>query len=126
MPMGTILTRYDFAKDLTYVSVNGGMTVHDFLVWGNMFRSRRVTALVLWDLLGADLSALDTAEIKSLVSHTRGIAVMRKGGKIALVFGHPHDFGIGRMMEAYNEIAENPSEVRAFRTMGDAQNWLGV
>ena len=124
--MGTILTTYDLAKDLTFVRANGGMTARDFLRWGNTHSAKRVTDLVLWDLLRADLSGLNGDEIKGLVSHSRGIAVMRKGGKTALVFGHPHDFGIGRMMEAYSEIAEIPSRVRAFRTMTAARKWLGL
>ena len=124
--MGTILTTYDVAKDLTFVKADGGMTARDFVAWGNTHRSKRVTALVLWDLLGADLSGLDSDEIKGLATHSRGIAVMRKGSKIALVFGHPHDFGIGRMLEAYSEIAEIPSAFRAFRTMASARKWLGI
>lgn len=124
--MGTILTTYDLARDLTFVKANGGLTARDFLRWGNTHRSKRVTALVLWDLLGADLSGLDSDEIKGLASHSRGIAVVRKGGKTALVFGHAHDFGIGRMLEAYSEIAEMPSAFRAFRTMASARAWLGI
>lgn len=124
--MGSISTTYDPAKNLTFVRAEGGMTAHDFLRWGKTHRSRRVTASILWDLLCADLSGLSSDEIKLMASPTRGIAVVRKGGRIALVFGHAHDFGIGRMMEAYGEVAENASALRAFHTMAAAREWLGV
>lgn len=124
--MGSLLTTYDPAKNLTLVRAEGGMTAHDFLRWGKTHRSRPVTASILWDLLRADLSGLSSDEIKLMTSPISGIAVVRKGARIALVFGHSHDFGIGRMMEAYGEVAENASEFRAFRTMAAARKWLGV
>lgn len=124
--MGSIKTTYDLPKDLTLVKVKGGITVKDFLTWGAKFASGTVTELVLWDLLGADLSKLSRDEIRFIATRKKGIAYLSKGGKIALVLGKPCDFGVGRMWGACNETAEMPAEIRAFRTIDDAKKWLGV
>jgi hypothetical protein len=124
--MGSINTTYDLPKDLTLVRAKGGITVKDFITWGAKYTTGTVTALVLWDLLGADLCNLSSDEIRMIATRAKGIAYVRKRGKVALVFGKPCDFGIGRMLEAYNETAEISSEIRAFRTIDDAKKWLGV
>ena len=124
--MGTIKTTYDLPRNLTLVKAKGGMTVNDFTIWGDNYAPKRVTELILWDLLSADLCALSSDEIRMIATRTKGIAVVRKGGKTAFVLGNPCSFGVGRMLEAYNEAAEMPSELRAFHTIDEAKEWLGV
>jgi len=124
--MGSIKTTYDLPKDLTLVKAKGGITAKDFVTWGTSYTSGTVTALILWDLLGADLCNLSSDEIRMIATRTKGIAYVGEGGKIAFVLGKSCDFGVGRMLEAYNETAEMPSEIRAFRTIDDARKWLGV
>lgn len=124
--MGFIKTTYDLPKDLTVVRATGGLTANDFITWGAKYTSRTATALILWDLLGADLCKMSSDEIRLIATRKKGIAYVNKGGKIAFVLGKPCDFGVGRMFEAYNETAEMPTEIRAFRTIDDAKKWLGV
>ena len=124
--MGSINTTYDLSKDLTVVSATGGLTANDFITWEARCTSRTVTELILWDLLGADLCNLSSDEIRMIATRTKGIAYVGKGGKIAFVLGKSCDFGVGRMLEAYNETAEMPSEIRAFRSIDDAKKWLGI
>lgn len=124
--MGSIKTTYDLSKDLTLVIATGGLTANDFITWGSKHTSGTATALTLWDLLGADLCKISSDEIRLIATRTKGIAYVSKGVKIAFVLGKPCDFGVGRMLEAYNETAEMPSEIRAFRTIDDAKKWLGV
>lgn len=124
--MGSIKTTYDLSKDLTLVIATGGLTAKDFITWGAKYTSGTATSLILWDLLGADWCKLSSDEIRLIATRTKGIAYASKGGKIAFVLGKPCDFGVGRMLEAYNETSEMPSEIRAFRTIDDAKKWLGL
>ena len=124
--MGIIKTTYDVPRDLTLVKARGGMTAHDFISWETAYLSDRVTALILWDLSNADLCDLSGDEIRTIAARTNIVSVVRQGGKTAFVLGRPCSFGVGRMLEAYNEVAERPSEIRAFHTVDDARKWLGV
>lgn len=115
---------YDLPKDLTFVKAEGGMTTHDFTNWAATYIFKGTTGLILWDLVGADMCNLSQDEIRRIVSSSKGI--VPKGAKTAFVFKRPCDFGVGRMLEAYSEVDELPSEFRAFRSLADAKKWLGI
>lgn len=122
--MGTIKMTYDLPKDLTLVKAEGGLTSTDFASWAATYISKGTTGLILWDLVGADMCKLSSSEIRSIVTRSKGY--VPKGAKTAFVFKRPCDFGVGRMLEAYSELDERPSELRAFRSMADAKKWLGI
>lgn len=82
--------------------------------------------MILWDLTKADLAGLSTDEVKGLAQRTRQISDVRKGGKTALVFDKALEYGIGRMFEAYSDIADMPFEFKAFQNIDEAREWLGV
>jgi len=44
----------------------------------------------------------------------------------AFVSANPAIFGMGRLMEAYNDMAAAPSQVRVFRDLASARKWLGL
>ena len=122
--MGTIKMTYDLPKDLTLVKAEGGMTSNDFTGWAANYISRGATGLILWDLLGADVSKLSSDEIRRIVARSKRF--VPKGAKTAFVFNRLCDFGVGRMLEAYSEVDEMPSKFRAFRSLADAKKWLGI
>jgi hypothetical protein len=122
--MGTINMKYDLPKDLTLVKAKGGMTSNDFTSWAANYISNGATGLILWDLLGADMTKLSSDEIRRIVTSSKGF--VPKGAKAAFVFKRPCDFGVGRMLEAYSEVEELPSKFRAFRSLADAKEWLGI
>jgi hypothetical protein len=53
-------------------------------------------------------------------------AHLRKGGRSALVLSKDVGYGIGRMYGALSEIENIPYEIRSFRDIKDAREWLGV
>ena len=122
--MGTIKMSYDLPKDLTLVKAEGGMTPDDFAGWAANYIAKGATGLILWDLLGADMTNLSSDEIRKIVARSKGF--VPKGAKTAFVFKRPCDFGVGRMLEAYSEVDERPSKFRAFRSLTDAKKWLGI
>jgi len=44
----------------------------------------------------------------------------------AFVSANPAIFGMGRLMEAYNDMAPAPPQVRVFRDLSSAWRWLGL
>ena len=124
--MGTISATFDSDTDLTLVKATGKMTAADFHSYMVQYYAGKITPLILWDLTKADLSGLTTDEIRKIAQSTREISDIRKGGKTALVFDKTLEYGMGRMFEAYSDIADMPFEFRAFRSIDDAKKWLGV
>ena len=114
------------AQDLTYVTASGVLTAADFHAWIETYYAGSYTSFVLWDLTTADVSGIDTEEVRAIVEHTRKFAKLRQGGKTAFVFDDPYHFGMGRMFEAYAEMDEMAFDIHLFRNFDDARKWLGI
>lgn len=124
--MGNIETTYNLPQGLTTFNVVGKMWIADFYDGLERYYKGTLTPLVLWDLTETDLSAITTDEISDFAQDSRYLAEARKGGKTAIVFNSLHDFGLGRMLGSYLEIAGSPLEIHVFRSLDDARKWLGV
>ena len=55
-----------------------------------------------------------------------GRRVFSPASRRAFVSANPAIFGIGRLMEAYNDMAPAPPQVRVFRDLSSAWRWLGL
>ena len=124
--MGNIETTYDHPQNLTTFKVVGKMRISDFYDCLDSYYAGGVTALTFWDVTEADLSAITAKEINALAVYGRNLAEVRKGGKTAFVFDTLHDFGLGRMLEAYLEIAGLPLETFVYQSLDEARQWLGI
>ena len=124
--MGSITATFHSDKDLTLVKATGKMTADDFHDYMVKYYAGKTTLLILWDLTKAGLSGLTTDEVRKIAQSTMKISDVRKGGKTALVFDKTLEYGMGRMFEAYSDIADMPFEFRAFKSIDDAKEWLGV
>ena len=49
----------------------------------------------------------------------------REGGKTAIVSPRDLEFGIGRMFDTFGEIKNVKFEIRVFRNLPAAREWLG-
>lgn len=124
--MGQLETTFDFAKDLTVIKATGKMAADDFHKWTAKYYHGTVTAFVLWDITGTDLSDLQAADLREDARHTKDLAAMRKGGKTAIVTGNDLEYGMSRMLEAFYEVEDMPFETQIFRGLDEAKKWLGV
>lgn len=124
--MGTIETKYDLPQDLTTFKVVGKMKVDDFYDCLAGYYEKGVTPLTLWDFTEADVSALTSEQISDFAKYARNLAEARKGGKTAVVFDTPFDFGLGRMFQSYLEIAGLPIEILISHSLDEAKQWLGI
>ena len=124
--MGPIETDIDLPKDLTTYKVVGKVALGDFLESLSSYYQGEVTPLTLWDFTAADITAMASDEISHLAEYASTLAVRRQRGRTAIVFDAPLDFGLGRMFETHLEMTGLPLEVRLFRNLADAREWLGI
>ncbi len=124
--MGTIETTFEDETGLTLVKSRGKLTVEDFHAWSEQYYPDKVTSRILWDETEADLSALDTAALRDLARQGRERSDPRRGGRAAIVYATPLEYGLGRMFQAFTEIEGLPFEVQSFQNFEEARAWLGV
>ncbi len=124
--MGNSEATYNQPQDLTTFKVVGKMQISDLYDCLHSDYVGRVTALTLWDATEADLSAITAAEVEKLANYGMNLVEARRGGKTAIVFGTPHDFGLGRMLESHLEIAGLPLEIHVCQSLDEAKEWLGI
>lgn len=122
--MGRIETIYDTSRDLTIIKATGKMTADEFSTWTSDYYSGKTTLLVLWDLTGANLSEINTNNIRDDATLTKSLADKRKGGKTAFVTGNTLEYGLCRMLEAHYDLQHVPFDVQVFSNMDDANEWL--
>ena len=112
--------------DLTIHEVRGPVTTEDIRKVIEGFHVAHATRNVVWDFRQADAAHLSTIEIQELVDDVKRYAQNRQGGKTALVLADDLWYGQGRIFHAYAELKELPVTVSCFRSMTEAEAWLGV
>ena len=124
--MGTIETTFEMENGLTLVRGRGKLSIDDFHAWLEEYYPDRVTALILWDETEADLSALDAVALRDLVRRAKRMSGDRRGGKGAVVYANPLEYGIGRMFQTFTEMEGLPYEVQSFQSFDEARKWLAL
>jgi len=124
--MGTIETSIDYEIALTIHTVKGQVTAEEIVRKIEEYYSGETTMLAIWDFSEASVVKLSAEEVRSILPVARKFAETRKGGKSALVFSTDSEYGLGRMFEAFTELDAFPVEIRSFRSMKDAMEWLGI
>ena len=124
--MASIESLHDSEKSLTVHKVKGLLLAEEFISVSKTFYTENMTFNVLWDLTEGDLSKISTDEIMQIVEEIRIYADAREGGRTALVFSTGLGFGLGRMVEAFSEMENMPIDIRSFRSLEEAEGWLGI
>ena len=124
--MASIESLHDREKSLTVYKVKGLLSAEEMISAIKTFYTENMTFNVLLDLTEADLSLISTDEIIQIVREIRTYADARSGGKTALVFSRGLEYGLGRMSEAFYEMENIPIKIRSFRSLEEAEAWLGI
>jgi hypothetical protein len=74
------------------------------------------------DLRSATRIALSGDQTRYLASRR----IFSSRSRRAFVAPNPSVFGVGRMWETYSEFSNNPTEVRVFRDLPSALEWIGL
>lgn len=124
--MVSIESLHDREKSLTLHKVKGLLSAGELISSARTFYVKNTTLNVLWDFTEVDLSIISTEELRQFVREIRIYEDSRDRDKTALVFSTDLGYGLGRMVEAFSEIENMPFELRSFRSMEKAGEWLGI
>jgi len=93
-------------------------------IYCNVDYRGKITKNTLWDFTKADMSKITTGEYRDIANVAAKFAHLREGGKAALVLPKDLSYGLGRMFETFSEIENIPYEIRSFRGIDEAREWL--
>jgi len=83
----------------------------------------RPGADIIWDFRKVESEALSADQLREMVAFVAGIADVRGiNYKVAIVVERNVDFGLARMYEVFAD--DLPCELRVFRDLADAANWM--
>lgn len=112
--------------DLTVHTMLGEVTGDEIIEKIRSGLDEKQTLFVIWDFSKVSNIDLPIEKMYQILTIGKKLAELRKTGKTAIVVPQDLGFGLGRMYEAYSEIEMFPTENRAFRTMEQAWQWLGI
>lgn len=119
-----IKSTIDRDADLTVHLCLGKITADEIASVVGSFYSSIPTKNIVWDLTDADTSDFSNPRIHELALKVKKIAHSRHGGKTALVASMDLAFGLSRVYEAFAEGARQIAEIRVFRTLEEAKEWI--
>ncbi len=122
----TVTLRIIEDQDLTVFVVVGELKHAEQMEAIKSFYEGEPTSKTLWDFSACEGSRSGQKEIQKILSYAIGMRDRRLPGKTAILAPADVDFGLARMTGAFSEIAESPWEVRAFRTLEEAAEWLEI
>ncbi len=122
--MGEITIERVAEQSLTLFVSHGRVTAAELAQGIERFYAEGATRHVLWDFTQADLSGIQREDVHGLVEKTLAYRAQRPAGRTALVFSSELGFGLGRMFDSLQGVAENPVEHRSFRDAESARRWL--
>lgn len=121
-----IETQIDRAKQLSIFKVRGKVSVDETLKALTSFYEGQPTRNALWDFREGSLANFSEEAISDSAKHSSLLASRfrqaRPQGKTAAVTPGDLDFGIASQYVAYTGLG--PHEMRVFRTMEQAVQWL--
>ena len=124
--MAQIETKKSEKHDLTLYTIKGEVNGDEIIEKIRQELTEKHTSLIIWDFSGVEQVDLPIEKMYQILTIGKKLSEIRKFGKTAIVVPQDLGFGLGRMYEAYSEIEVFPTENRAFRTMEQACEWLGI
>jgi hypothetical protein len=119
-----IKTTRDKGKNLTSHIVTGHASEEKMYRVLEEFYGQETTALVLWDMLQAELAHVTPNMLQKFIRRAAELGVSRRGGQTAVVAPDDRQYGLGRMSEILSEFESTPFSFRVFRSRQDALLWL--
>ena len=124
--MAKIDVKIDEKKNLTVFTATAPLSSQEICDELDRYFSGRYTRLILWDLTRAKNPSWSDADIKKAAQKVKQYSHLRKGGKTAYVVAGDLDFGISRMYQAYTDMENVEFEIKIFRDINKAVQWLGI
>jgi hypothetical protein len=113
------------SKNLTTCTVSGEVTFAEAMeVLESFYKNPTKNVLLDFSRQANTPLVLTSEELAKLFSHLTTKKENRPTGKTAIVAPDDLRLGMSRMAEAFAEIEKLPWEMKAFRSMDEAINWL--
>jgi len=122
--MAEISIHSDQERDLTIISIKGALARDDLPNILADYFENEPTLNTIYDSTEGDWSHNSSDYYMGMIQI--GKAYSRKGARTAMVFAHPADFGIGRMIESHCELEGYENELACFHTLEEAKYWLSL
>lgn len=122
--MAEIKFSIDKAKDLTTVTIVGDLQASELRAILEDYYRQSPTSLIMMDSRQGRWSSMPTADYNRSIHSWILQGKSREGGKTAIIFSDPADFGMGRYLESHLSLAGFPTELECFRDMDKAERWL--
>lgn len=123
--MSIIKTIFDIDKNLTVHEIAGKLSTSDIIdKLKDYYTGDKITKYVMWNFIKAEVSAITSSDLRKILYYTKEYAHSRLGGKSALVVSKDLGYGLARIFEAFVEIEKFPFELKTFRTLTEAREWL--
>ena len=124
--MANIETVFDDTQDLGIYTVTGEIILQQLLDAMQAGLNEKRTSLVLWDFRKGRFMDMSSSEVQRTMGELRPLAIRRGSGRTAFVVSSDVEFGVGRTLEAFLEMEDLSVNVRFFRDMPAAREWLGL
>jgi len=114
----------DDEKQLTFHVFTGVVLGNDLLEAVKALYASGPTPHHLWDLTRADISNINSDDLKDIAFLAKQTAPSGRNGRTAIVSISDLGFGISRMYATFAELSGQSVEVRSFRSRRDAEEWI--
>lgn len=122
--MAEIKFSIDKAKDLTTVTIVGDLQAGELRAILEDYYRQSPTSLIMMDSRQGRWSSMPTTDYNRSIHSWITQGKSREGGKTAIIFSDPADFGMGRYLESHLSLAGFPTELECFRDIAKAERWL--
>lgn len=111
-------------QDVTILKARGRITSKDILQAFDDFYAYSPTNKLLWDFSDADLSAVSSSDLKTIVTHTKQYSHLRPDGKTAFYGSGELSYGLSRQYSTLAELENHSIRFASFRAYDEAMEWL--
>lgn len=122
--MAEIKFSIDKAKDLTTVTIVGALQPGELRAVLEDYYKQSPTRLIMMDSRQGTWSTMSTTDYNRAIQTWILRGQSRTGGKTAIIFSDPADFGMGRYLESHLSMAGFPTQLECFRDIEKAERWL--
>ena len=123
-----ITSDVDETKDLVIYTLFGELTLDEILnTIKSFWEAHDLTLNALWDARRANLTHLKSSDMEKITRFIGEYAHRfeeRKGGKSAVVASSDLQYGLSRILGTLYEIENFPIQLKIFRVMDEAVEWL--
>jgi hypothetical protein len=123
-----ITSQIDRTKNLTLYTLIGELTLDEIQnAIKSFWEAHDLTLNALWDVRSAKLTHLKSSDMESIAALIGQYAHRfeeRKGGKSAIVASSDLQYGLSRILGTFYEIEDFPTQLKIFRIMDEAIQWL--